>query len=60
MKGFNLAKFKKIKETKDWATLIHEDGHSINIAKAPLLPIQRKQLENLQMHEDQKYAEGGL
>lgn len=55
MKGFNLSKFKKIKEDKDWATLIHEDGHSINIAKAPLSPIQRKQLENLQMH----MAQGG-
>jgi len=59
MRGFNLANFKKIKETADWATLIHKDGHTINIAKAPLLPIQRKQLENLATHEVQNYAEGG-
>lgn len=59
MKGLNLAGFKKIKETKDWATLIHKDGHSINIAKGSLTPIHRKQLENLQMREDEKYAEGG-
>jgi hypothetical protein len=59
VRGFNLAKFKKIKEDKDWATLIHEDGHTINIAKAPLLPIQRKQLENLETHEQNQYAEGG-
>jgi hypothetical protein len=59
MKGFNLANFKKIKETKDWATLIHKDGHTINIAKAPLLPIQRKQLENLAIHEVNQYAQGG-
>lgn len=59
MKGFNLAKFKKIKEDKDWATLIHEDGHTINIAKAPLLPIQRKQVEALAMHEKNQFAEGG-
>lgn len=58
MKGFNLAKFKKMKEDKDWATLVHEDGHTINIAKAPLLPIQRKQLENLENHEIHQYAEG--
>jgi hypothetical protein len=59
MKGFNLANFKKVKETKDWATLIHKDGHTINIAKAPLLPIQRKQLESLATHEVNQYAEGG-
>jgi hypothetical protein len=59
MKGFNLANFKKIKETADWATLIHKDGHTINIAKAPLLPIQRKQLENLAIHEVNQYAQGG-
>lgn len=59
MKGFDLSKFKKIHEDKDWATLIHKDGHSLRIAKAPLSPIQRKQLEHLQKHEDQKYAKGG-
>lgn len=59
MKGFNLSKFKKVKEDKQWATLIHQDGHSLTIAKAPLSPIQRKQLENLAMHETPKMAEGG-
>lgn len=56
MKGFNLAKFKKVKDTKDWATLVHADGHTINIAKAPLSAIQRKQLENLEM--TQSYSDG--
>lgn len=55
MKAFNLAKFKKMKEDKDWADLIHEDGHQLRIAKAPLSSIQRKQLENLKTH----YADGG-
>lgn len=58
MRGFNLKKFKKVKEDKDWATLIHVDGHEINIAKAPLSPMQRKQLENLEMHG--QYAKGGV
>ena len=59
MKGLSLKKFKKMKEDKDWATLIHEDGHQLNIAKAPLSPIERKQLEALEMHEDKQYAKGG-
>lgn len=57
MKGFNLAKFKKVKEDKDWADLVHEDGHSIRIAKGPLSHLQRRQLEALEMHQ---FADGGL
>jgi hypothetical protein len=55
MKGLNLSHFKKMKEDKHSATLIHKDGHQFLIAKAPLTHLQKKQLENLEMH----YAEGG-
>jgi hypothetical protein len=54
--GLNLSKFKKMKEDKDFATLIHSDGHQLVIAKAPLSPLHRKQLENLEIHQ---YAQGG-
>jgi hypothetical protein len=56
MKGLSLKSFKKIHEDKDWATLIHKDGHKINIAKAPLSPIMRKQIENLETHEENVYG----
>jgi hypothetical protein len=65
MKGLSLAGYKKIHEDKDWATLIHKDGHKIMIAKAPLSPIMRKQVENLETHQQNVYggkvhlAEGG-
>ena len=60
-KGFNFSKFKKVKETKDYADLVHEDGHKLTIAKGPLSHTQRKQLEHLEMHSGKKeahYAEG--
>lgn len=56
MKGLSLAKFKKVKEDKDWANLIHEDGHSLMISKGSLSPIHRKQLEKLETY---KFADGG-
>ena len=65
MKGLSLKGYKKIHEDKDWATLIHKDGHKIMIAKAPLSPIMRKQVEGLEMHQQSNYggkvhlAEGG-
>lgn len=54
MKGLNLSSFRKIKEDKHSATMKHEDGHTLTIAKSALPAIQRKQLEKLPM-----YAEGG-
>lgn len=64
MKGLSLSKFKKMREDKDWATLIHVDGHQLSIAKAPLSAIQRKQLEALEMADTSqinqgKFAQGG-
>ena len=44
-----------MKEDMHSATLIHQDGHQLIIAKAPLSHLQRKQLEALTPH----YDEGG-
>ncbi len=62
MKAFNLAKFKKTSESKDWADLVHQDGHYLRIAKGPLSAIQRKQLENLavQHQNAQHFDQGGV
>ena len=62
--GLNLSKFKKVKEDKDWANLIHQDGHSLMIAKGSLSALHRKQLEKLESYEVkqtkvQHFAEGG-
>lgn len=61
MKGMNLSKFKKLKESAGWADMIHADGHILRIAKAPLSPIHRKQLEALPYANSQtgKYKDGG-
>lgn len=58
MKGLNLASFKKMKEDKHSATMIHENGHTLVISKGSLPAGQRKQLESLPMHS-QHFDEGG-
>ena len=40
MKGLNLSSFKKVAEDKHTATMRHEDGHTLTIAKAPLPAIR--------------------
>jgi hypothetical protein len=50
MKGLNLSKFHKISEDKNSATMRHDDGHILVIAKGPLPPLHRKQLEKLPIH----------
>lgn len=55
MRGLNLSKFKKISEDNHSATMVHEDGHQIKIAKGALPALQRKQLEKLPLH----MADGG-
>lgn len=52
MKSFSFKKFKKVKEDKDFAILRHEQGHSLKIAKKPLSPLLRKQLDHLEMFSD--------
>ena len=55
MQGLNLNGFKKVAEDKHSATMVHEKGHKIVIAKTSLKPIQLKQLEKLPL----KMADGG-
>lgn len=50
MKGLNLSSFKKTAEDAKSATMVHEDGHKIVIAKGALSALQRKQLERLPIH----------
>jgi hypothetical protein len=52
MKGLTLSKFKKLKENKDWADLIHVDGHKMRIAKGALSHLQRKQIESLPVFQE--------
>lgn len=49
MKSLNISKFKKVEDNEHFATLKSEEGHEIRIAKAPLHPNHRKQLESLPM-----------
>lgn len=53
----NLKKFKKISEDKYSATLRHPDGHEFKIAKNPLRPHMRNQLDALPMANGGKVEE---
>lgn len=50
MKGLNLSSFKKVKEDAQSATMRHDDGHELRIAKGALPALQRKQLERLPVY----------
>lgn len=52
----NMSKFKKISEDDHSATMMHDDGHVMKIAKKALPHIQRKQLDEIKVH---KFADGG-
>jgi len=63
---FDLSKFKKIKEDRDSALLLHPEGHKIQIAKSALDRRMLDQLKRLPVHEQtdlatlgQPMAEGG-
>lgn len=57
MKGLNLSQFKKIASDKKTSTLRHPDGHEIKIFHSALPAIQRKALERLPTHNEEKLGQ---
>lgn len=53
---FDISKFKKVRDSKDHAVLMHPDGHQITISKAALSPKLKAQLAEMRNH----MAEGGV